>query len=92
MLKELHWLPVEKRTLFKILVHTFSAIHVNAPSYIHDLVTIYEPTRQLRSANETRLVIYKTRTVTYGERSFRYAQTQARSSLTCEKCAISEPF
>ncbi len=37
VLIELHWLPVEKQTVFKILFLTFQCLHGLAPSYLSDL-------------------------------------------------------
>ena len=31
--KELHWLPIEARLVFKILCYTYKAIHGNLPDY-----------------------------------------------------------
>lgn len=73
VLKELHWLPMEKRIQFKMLVHAHRAVHGNGPTYLQDFVVPYKPSRQLRSANDTQLVIPRTKTVSYGQRSFRYA-------------------
>ena len=36
LLKELHWLPVEQRIIFKILLLTFKALNNLCPSYIRD--------------------------------------------------------
>ena len=35
--KELHWLPIEARPVFKILCYTYKAIHGNLPDYMCDL-------------------------------------------------------
>ena len=40
LLMTLHWLPVKYRIHFKILLLTFKAINVLAPSHICDLVTL----------------------------------------------------
>ena len=37
LLRELHWLPVEQRIIFKILFFTFKALNNLCPSYISDL-------------------------------------------------------
>ena len=81
VLKELHWLPVDKRIHFKILMHTFRSIHGDAPTYLQDQIQLYRPTRQLRSANDTLLVPPKAKTVSYGERSFKYAAPQLWNNL-----------
>ena len=70
VLVELHWLPVEQRLAYKILLYTFKATKGDAPSYIGDLLEVHQPTRNLRSNARSLLVVPKTRTVTYGDRSF----------------------
>ena len=55
VLQELHWLPVEQRIIFKILLMTFKSLNGIAPSYLPDLVTRYIPWRNLISANGHRL-------------------------------------
>ena len=39
LLINLHWLPVEYRIRYKILLYTFKAIHQTAPQYINDMFT-----------------------------------------------------
>ena len=43
VLRNLHWLPVRKRIMFKIIFITFKAIHGLAPAYIRDLLNIRKP-------------------------------------------------
>ena len=40
LLINLHWLPIEYRIRYKILLYTFKAIHQSAPQYINDMFTI----------------------------------------------------
>ena len=40
ILRELHWLPSEARTYFKILCYVYKCIHGLAPSYLADLIVI----------------------------------------------------
>ncbi len=40
VLYELHWLPVQARIQFKVLLFAFKAIHDLAPSYIKDLINV----------------------------------------------------
>ena len=70
ILKELHWLPVAKRIEYKILLYTFKALHNLAPVYLTELVEPYQPTRCLRSQSQSLLRVPKTKTTTYGRRSF----------------------
>ena len=37
LLINLHWLPIEHRIKYKILLYTFKAIHQSAPQYINDM-------------------------------------------------------
>ena len=73
---QLHWLPVDQRIQFKILLLTYKAFHGVAPSYLKDLITLYVPPRGLRAGNVRpagNLVSVSSRTKTYGERAFAVA-------------------
>ena len=50
ILKDLHWLPINERIKFKILILTFKALHDLTPSYIQELTSLYRPSRTLRSS------------------------------------------
>ena len=68
VLVQLHWLPITKRCQFKILPMTYKASHHNAPPYICDMLSWYQPARTLRSASTTSLVPNRNRTIRYGRR------------------------
>lgn len=73
---KLHWLPVDQRIQFKILLLTYKAFHGVAPSYMKDLIRIYVPPRDLRAGIVRpvgNLVTVSPRTKTYGERAFAVA-------------------
>ena len=71
VLKELHWLPVQHRVVYKILTHTYKALHGESPAYIRHMLQVYVPRRTLRSQNDTvPLVVPRCHTVTYGDRCF----------------------
>ncbi len=53
----LYWLPVAARIKLKTLMLAYRTATVSAPSYFHSLITIYIPSRSLRSASERRLVV-----------------------------------
>ena len=63
ILASLHWLPVNFRVQFKVLVLTFRALHGQAPEYLTDLLEPYVPSRTLRSADQGLLVIPRTRLI-----------------------------
>ena len=50
VLYSLHWLPVQHRISFKILIRTFNAIHSLASEYISDLISVKDVSKySLRS-------------------------------------------
>ena len=51
VLAELHWLPVEQRVEFKILLFTYKVVNGMAPLYLQDLLDLYRPCRSLSSGN-----------------------------------------
>ena len=51
-LKELHWLPVEQRIIFKINLICFKILINLAPDYLIDLIHVYEPARYPCSASD----------------------------------------
>ena len=70
-LKELHWLPVEQRIIFKINLTCFKILNNLAPDYLVDLIHVYEPARYLRSSSDKwRLVIKPYNLKPYGLRPF----------------------
>ena len=48
VLRHLHWLPVEFRIKYKILLLTFKALNGMGPSYIRDMLNSYHPNCNLR--------------------------------------------
>ena len=55
VLHTLHWLPVEQRIEYKLLLLAFKSVNNDGPSYLSDL-KFYIPSRQLRSSSDTRLL------------------------------------
>ena len=52
VLRDLHWLPVEKRVKFKVLLLTYKAANDLGPRYLNDLCKPPPQTRTLRSASQ----------------------------------------
>ena len=79
----LHWLPVKYRIHFKVLLLTFKAINLLAPSYICDLVTVKKPSNyNLRSNNSLVLDLPKVKSsATLGDRSFNFAAPKLQNNL-----------
>ena len=51
VLKDLHWLPIQYRIQFEILVITYKAVHGQSHLYIKNLLQVYTPTINLQSQN-----------------------------------------
>jgi hypothetical protein len=81
LLKELHWLPMDLRIDFKILLLTYKSVNDLAPSYLCDLLQPYRPARSLRSSSNGLLVVPKSRTSTYGDRAFSIAAPRLWNNL-----------
>ena len=74
VLFSLHWLPIEARISFKILLLTYKILNGLAPGYLSDLISPYKPNRRnLRSAEKNLLAVPRTRLKTFGDRSFSVA-------------------
>jgi hypothetical protein len=102
ILKQLHWLPIKFRILFKILLITYRCLHNLAPEYITDLISIYTPSRSLRSSDLQLLAVPKTRLKSYGDRCFAAAAPREwnklplyirqSTSLSCFKSQLKSYF
>ncbi|KAF7244380.1 putative RNA-directed DNA polymerase from transposon BS [Varanus komodoensis] len=55
VLRQLHWLPIEVRAQFKVLVMTYKALNSLGPGYLKERLHPYMPARPLRSAGEALL-------------------------------------
>ena len=60
ILIQLHWLPVQQRIIFKILLLTFKCLHGEGPAYLRNLLEWYNPSRSLRSSNRLMLKVPRT--------------------------------
>ena len=87
VLLDLHWLPVDKRIQYKVLLFCFKCIHGLAPPYLCDLVSRHVPTRALRSADRELLAVPPSSAralKTFGERSFALAGPRLWNALPRE--------
>ena len=73
-LKNLHWLPIESRSKFKILLLVYKCLYGLAPSYLSKRLSL-KPNRGLRSDDKLVLNVptTKLKTKTYGDRCFSIA-------------------
>ena len=85
LLHHLHWLPIKARIQYKMSLLCHNFFSGTSPSYFSDLLTVYTPSRQLRSSLDTRkLRLPYVRTKTYGHRSFSFAGPEQWNSLPAE--------
>lgn len=82
LLKSLHWLPVQARIDYKLSVLCHNFFSGSAPKYFDQLLSVYTPSRQLRSSTDSRLLcVPRVRTVSFGERSFYFCGPKQWNSL-----------
>ena len=80
-LMELHWLPVDKRIEYKLLLYMHNTLYGLVPGYLCELVEPYTPRRVLRSAESNLLTVPPEKPVKYGPRSFVRASANLWHSL-----------
>ena len=72
ILSSLHWLPIQARSDFKVLLLTYKILNGLAPLYLSNLIVRYLPARALRSQNKGLLVIPRVKKKSAGFRAFAY--------------------
>ena len=70
LMRQLHWLPMNYRCKFKVLILTFKILDGKAPDYLCGLINRYSPGRQLRSSSDFLLRQPPFPRTKYGERAF----------------------
>ena len=82
LLQKLHWLPVHSRIQYKISTLCYNSFSETYPLYLSELLTVYCPSRQLRSISDTKTFrIPLTKTKTIGERAFSFTGPKQWNSL-----------
>ena len=80
-LERLHWLPVNFRITYKLLLLTYKALHNQAPQYLTDLLDDYTPARNLRSADLELLAVPTSNRRKLGDRAFSVSAPTLWNSL-----------
>ena len=70
VLASLHWLPIQQRIDFKVLLLTYKALNNQAPLYLKELIEPYVPIRTLRSGAAGLLSITRINRCRLGARAF----------------------
>ena len=66
---QLHWLPLNYRIHFKILLLVYKCLNGLAPIYLSELLRYSNSPRLLRSSSQNFLAVPRTRLKTYGDRA-----------------------
>ena len=79
--RELHWLPINERVIFKVLLLTFKGVNYLIPAYLSDFLIKYVSGREnLCSGNEHLLCVSRTKRA-IGDCSFCVAGPRLWNSL-----------
>ena len=71
LLSTLHWLPIDKRIIFKTLLYIYKSLNDLAPIYLSDSISLFIPSRKgLRSSMDTLRLDIPRSSRKYGARSF----------------------
>ena len=84
VLKELHWLPVMQRILFKVLLLVYKCKNGLAPDYLSSLFIPYKMNFNSRSNFLDKLETPRTRMTSYGDRAFVVAGAEEWNKLPLE--------
>ena len=79
-LQRLHWLPIRFRIQFKVLLCVYKSIRDIGPTYLSEMISVYEPARRLRSGNKFLLSVGKYKT-NFGKRSFQFSGPSLFNSM-----------
>jgi len=81
VLRDLHWLPIEARIKFKLLVYAFKCFSDIAPKYLQELLPAYNQSQDGLRSNSKRLAVVPKVKTRYGEQTFQYAAASLWNSL-----------
>ena len=70
VLISLHWLPIEHRIHYKVILFVFRCLHNLAPSYLSELLKLYAPERENLRSSDKLFLDYSIPSTKYGECAF----------------------
>jgi len=83
LLRQLHWLPIEWRTKFKLASLTYKALYTGHPPYLADLLQYHKTARSTRSSASHSLSVPR------HVSCFSYLSSQNMEFLTASHSAVS---
>jgi len=84
LLRQLHWLPIQQRIVYKMAVLTRKARITGVPAYLNHHLTLRVATRLTRSAALPLLLNLPSLSTDFVSRSFSYAAPKIWNSLPIE--------
>ena len=66
----LHWLPIEHRIHYKVILFVFRCLNNLAPSHLSELLKLYAPERENLRSSDKVFLDYSIPSTKYGERAF----------------------
>ena len=82
LLQNLHWLPINRRTLHKVAALCHTLLSGPGLQYLSDLTHVYTPARSLCTFSDTHVLSTpNVKLKSYGQRSFAYHDPTAWNSL-----------
>jgi len=79
-MNQLHWLPIQARIDFKIATLTYKALSSGQPAYLRESVSLYKPSCQLRSSDQSLFTIPRTN-LAIGQRAFSWSSVFIWNSI-----------
>ena len=86
-----HWLPIAQRIQLKVLTLMLGAVHNSTPRYVSDRVSIYAPSRSLRSGTQSLAVVPRINLECYGQRAFSCAGPSLWNALPLDLRTEQDP-
>jgi len=80
LLRQLHWLPIKRRTKIKLASLTYKALHTGHPPYLAELLQYHKPARSTRSSASHSLSVPR-HNLSFGSRAFRVSAPKIWNSL-----------
>ena len=81
---KLHWLPLNYRIHFKILLLVCKCLNGLAPTYLSELLRYSDSPRLLRSSSQNFLAVPRSRLKTYGDKAFSVVAPRLWNQLPTE--------
>ena len=72
IMDRLHWLPIRARIDLKIATLAYNTLTFGHPTYLHELISPYQPSRLLRSGKQLLLTVPRAK-LAIGQRAFSYS-------------------